>query len=277
MKVLKVLALIVAFGSTAVAATPENLTCQVELHDSDLKMILDGSVQLEVLADGFEIAEGPLWIPIMNTLLFSDVMGNKIHQWSEAKGSNVFFSPSGHTGRVPFFEGGVLGSNGLALDAAGNLIICQHGDRRLVKLAFDNTTQEALSTLTATHKGKRFNSPNDLTIAANGDIYFTAPPNGHCDIANSVHGEQMVFVDDKREIPYSGVYRYEAATNDILLLSDEMELPNGIALSPDPKWIYVGSSDMKDPKMWRFSVEDGSGCVFLKALLEKPTPVGLME
>ena len=87
----------------------------------------------------------------------------------------------------------------------------------------------------------------------------------------------MVFVDDKREIPYSGVYRYEAATNDILLLSDEMELPNGIALSPDPKWIYVGSSDMKDPKMWRFSVEDGSGCVFLKALLEKPTPVGLME
>ena len=178
MKVLKVLALIVAFGSTAVAATPENLTCQVELHDSDLKMILDGSVQLEVLADGFEIAEGPLWIPIMKTLLFSDVMGNKIHQWSEAKGSNVFFSPSGHTGRVPFFEGGVLGSNGLALDAAGNLIICQHGDRRLVKLAFDNTTQEALSTLTATHKGKRFNSPNDLTIAANGDIYFTAHPMG---------------------------------------------------------------------------------------------------
>ena len=248
----------------AVAATPENLTCKVELHDSDLKMIIDGSVQLEVLADGFEIAEGPLWIPSMKTLLFSDVMGNKIHQWSEAKGSNVFFSPGGHTGRVPFFEGGVLGSNGLALDAAGSLVICQHGDRRLAKLAFDNINQEGLSTLTAAYEGKRFNSPNDLTIAANGDIYFTDPPYGHCDIANSVIGEEMAFVDDKREIPFSGIYRYGAATGDISLLSDEMELPNGIALSPDQKWIYVGSSDMKDPKMWRFSVEDGSGGVFFE-------------
>ena len=79
----------------AVAATPESLNCQVELHDSDLKMFRDGSVQLEVLADGFEIAEGPLWIPSMKILLFSDVKGNKIHQWSEAKGSNVFLSPGG--------------------------------------------------------------------------------------------------------------------------------------------------------------------------------------
>jgi len=138
----------------------------------------------------------------MKTLLFSDVKGNKIHQWSEAKGSNVFLSPGGHTGNVPFFEGGVLGSNGLALDAAGNLVICQHGDRRLAKLAFDNITQEGLSTLTATFEGKRFNSPNDLTIAANGDIYFTDPPYGHCDLENSVIGEEMAFVDDKREIPY---------------------------------------------------------------------------
>ena len=248
----------------AVVASPESLNCQVELHDSDLKMFHDGSVQLEVLADGFEIAEGPLWIPSMKILLFSDVKGNKIHQWSEAKGSNVFFSPGGHTGRVPFFEGGVLGSNGLALDAAGNLVICQHGDRRLAKLAFDNINQEGLSTLTAVFEGKRLNSPNDLTIAANGDIYFTDPPYGHCDLENSVIGEEMAFVDDQREIPFSGIYRYEAATGDIYLLSDEMELPNGIALSPDQKWIYVGSSDMKDRKMWRFSTEDGSGGVFFE-------------
>ena len=87
----------------------------------------------------------------------------------------------------------------------------------------------------------------------------------------------MVFVDDKREIPYCGIYRYQVATDKVSLVSNEMDLPNGIALSPDQKWIYVGSSDMKDPKMWRFSAEDGSGGVFLKALMEKPTPVGLME
>ena len=246
------------------APTPEDLTCQVELHDANLEVILDGSVKLQVLAEGFEIAEGPVWLPSMKTLLFSDVKGNKIHQWSEEKGSDVFLSPGGHTGGVPFYEGGVLGSNGLALDTAGNLVICQHGDRRLAKLAFDKITQEGLSTLTATYEGKRFNSPNDLTIAANGDIYFTDPPYGHCDFANSVPGEGMVFVDDKREIPFCGIYRYQAATDKVSLVSNEMDLPNGIALSPDQKWIYVGSSDMKDPKMWRFSAEDGSGGVFFE-------------
>ena len=74
----------------------------------------------------------------------------------------------------------------------------------------------------------------------------------------------MVFVDDKREIPYCGIYRYQAATNKVSLISNEMDLPNGIVLSPDQKWIYVGSSDMKDPKMWRFSAEDGSGGVFFE-------------
>ena len=249
-------------GSSAVI--PANQICEVELHDPALGTLLDESVQLEVLAEGFEIAEGPVWVPSMRTLLFSDVRGNKIHHWSQEKGPGVFLSPGGHTGAVPFFEGGVLGSNGLALDPAGDLVICQHGDRRLAKLSFDNITQEGLSTLVATYEGKRLNSPNDLTVAPNGDIYFTDPPYGHCDIANSVPGEAMVFVNDKREMPYCGIYRYEAATGKITLLSDQMDLPNGITLSPDQKWIYVGSSDMQDPKMWRFSAEDGSGGVFFE-------------
>ena len=121
--------------ANAGAVIPENQICRVEIHDSSVDGILDASVQLEVLAKGFEIAEGPVWVPSMKTLLFSDVKGNTIHQWSQAKGSSVFLSPGGHTGTVPFFEGGVLGSNGLALDPAGDLIICQHGDRRLAKLS----------------------------------------------------------------------------------------------------------------------------------------------
>ena len=246
------------------ASVPDDQICRVELHDPGVDEILDASVQFEVLAKGFEIAEGPVWVPSMKTLLFSDVKGNTIHQWTQEKGLSVFLSPGGHTGAVPFFEGGVLGSNGLALDPAGDLIICQHGDRRLAKLSFDNINQEGLSTLVATYEGKRFNSPNDLTVLPNGDIYFTDPPYGHCDIANSVPGEGMVFVDEKREIPYCGIYRYEAATGKIFLVNDEMDLPNGIVLSPDQKWIYVGSSDMQDPKMWRFSAEDGNGGIFFE-------------
>ena len=174
------------------------------------------------------------------------------------------FSPPGDTpDRCPSLRGGVLGSNGLALDSEGHLIICQHGDRRLARLSLDNVSQEGLSTLVDKFEGKRLNSPNDLTVAANGDIYFTDPPYGFCDIANSDPSKaEMIFVADLQETPFCGISRYEAATGKVTLVSDEMELPNGIVLSPDQKWIYVGSSDMKDPKMWRFSAEDGTGEVF---------------
>ena len=100
-------------------------------------------------------------------------------------------------------------------------------------------------------------------MAANGDIYFTDPPYGFCDIANSDPANaEMVFVKELRELTYCGIYRYEVATGKTFLISKEMELPNGITLSPDVIWIYVGSSDMKNPKMWRFSTKDGSGKVF---------------
>ena len=241
----------------------ENQSCEVDFEYDSVGDFLDNSIDLEVLASGFEIAEGPVWVPSKKMFLFSDVQGNKIHSWTKDKGLNDFLSPGGHTGSVPFFEGGVLGSNGLTLDSDGQLIICQHGDRRLAKLSLDNVSQEGLSTLVDKFEGKRFNSPNDLTVAANGDIYFTDPPYGFCDIANSDPANaEMVFVKELRELPYCGIYRYEVATGKTFLISKEMELPNGITLSPNENWIYVGSSDMKNPKMWRFSTKDGSGKVF---------------
>ena len=150
--------------------------CEVESQDERVSDFLDKSIDLEVLATGFEIAEGPVWVPSKKMFLFSDVKGNKIHSWTQGEGLKVFLSPGGHTGSVPFFEGGVLGSNGLALDSVGQLIICQHGDRRLAKLSLDNVSQEGLSTIVDKFEDKRLNSPNDLTVASNGDIYFTDPP-----------------------------------------------------------------------------------------------------
>lgn len=246
-----------------VQEVPKNQKCEVVFHDANAGNIIDDSIDLEVLAQGFEIAEGPLWVDSKKMFLFSDVKGNKIYSWTEEAGLNTFLSPGGHTKIVPYFEGGVLGSNGLALDLEGNLIICQHGDRRLAKLSLDNVSQEGVTTIVDKFEGKRFNSPNDLTVAPNGDIYFTDPPYGFCDIANSDPSKaEMLFVEDFEEIPFCGIYRHEAATGKVSLISDKMELPNGIALSPDQKWIYVASSDMKDPKMWRFSSEDGEGKVF---------------
>ena len=243
---------------------PKKASYVIEIHDAATEGFLDRSADLEVLSEGFEIAEGPVWIESKEMLLFSDVKGNKIYSWTLKKGTNVFLSPGGHTGSVPFFKGGVLGSNGLALDSKGSLIICQHGDRRLARLTLDNVSKEVeLSTLVNKFQGKRFNSPNDLTVADNGDIYFTDPPYGFCDIANSDPlNAEMIFVTDLQETPFCGIYHYEAATGKVSLVSDKMKLPNGIALSKDQKWIYVGSSNMKDPKMWRFSTKDGSGGIF---------------
>ena len=115
------------------------------MHDENARNIIDDSIDLEVLAQGFEIAEGLLWVASKKMFLFSDVKGNEIYSWTDEDGLNTFLSSGGHTEIVPYFEGGVLGSNGLALDLDGNLIICQHGDRRLAKLSFDNVSQEGVS------------------------------------------------------------------------------------------------------------------------------------
>ena len=209
-----------------VLEVPKDQKCDVVLHDKNAGTIIDDSIDLEVLAQGFEIAEGPLWVASKKMLLFSDVKGNKIYSWTEEDGLNTFLSPGGHTEIAPYFEGGVLGSNGLALDLQGNLIICQHGDRRLAKLSLDNVSQQGVSNLVDKFEGKRFNSPNDLTVAPNGDIYFTDPPYGFCDIANSDPSKaEMLFVEDLEEIPFCGIYRYEAATGNVSLISDKMELP----------------------------------------------------
>ena len=242
---------------------PAKVPYVIEIHDAAAERFLGRSADLEVLAEGFEIAEGPVWIASKEMLLFSDVKGNKIHSWSPKKGTNVFLSPGGHTGAVPFFKRGFLGSNGLAIDSQGHLVICQHGDRRLAKLSLDNVSQKGLTTLVDKFQGNRLNSPNDLTVAANGDIYFTDPPYGFCDTENSDPlNAKMIFVSDFQETPFSGIYRYEPSTGKVNMVSNEMKLPNGITISNDQKWIYVGSSDMKEPKMWRFSTKDGDGEVF---------------
>ena len=220
--------------------------CEVEFQDESVSDFLDKSIELEVLASGFEIAEGPVWVPSKKMFLFSDVKGNKIHSWTQDEGLNVFLSPSGHTGSVPFFEGCVLGSNGLTLDSDGQLIICQHGDRRLAKLSLDNVSQEGLSTLVDKFEGKRFNSPNDLTVAANGDIYFTDPPYGMAELEN----------DPAREIDYNGIYRL-SPEGEIQLLERNQTRPNGLVFSPDEETLYVANSDAENKVWYAYTVIHG--------------------
>jgi gluconolactonase len=203
---------------------------KIERFDPALEDILPTYAILEKLAQGFEWSEGPVWVPSQQILLFSDVPENKVYRWHELAGLQVAVSPSGYTG--PTNRGGEPGSNGLALDDQGRLVLCQHGDRRVARLDPDGR----MRTLVGHYKFLRFNSPNDLVYASDGDLYFTDPPYG-------LEGGNN---DPKKELMFNGVFRLDP-DGEVTLLTDELTFPNGVALSPNERKLYVAVSDPENP------------------------------
>ena len=211
---------------------------ELVLDDAAFSKLFPAGARLEVIASGFDWTEGPVWDRWNEWLLFSDVPQNTVYRWREGIGVDVYLKPSGYTGRVNYVNG--LGSNGLAFDARGRLVSCEHGDRRISALEHEGGKR----TLTDNYQGKRYSSPNDLCIKSNGDIYFTDPPYG---LPNQ--GE-----DTRRELPYSGVFLLRAS-GEVVLLTQELARPNGIALSPDEKTLYVANSDAKKALWMAYPVE----------------------
>jgi len=203
----------------------------VEIHHEAMAELVDPNAQLEVLADGFVWSEGPVWVSDHEVLLFSDVYTNKIHQWSEENGLQLFLEPSGYTGSIDR-EGG-LGSNGLILDSNRNLLIAQHGDRRIAQLKGNLSDHESeLDTFVDQYDGAKLNSPNDLVLHSNGTVYFTDP----------AYGLVQGMSDPSKEIEFQGVYS-RAPDGQVTLLESEMSHPNGLAFSPDEKILYVSNSN----------------------------------
>jgi len=199
--------------------------------DPALDSLIPADATIEVLAEGFEWAEGPVWISDGAYLLFSDVPTNTILRWKEGEGTHQWLSPSGYTAEAP--RGGEPGSNGLLLDAAGHLVLCQHGDRRVARLdASLDDPRPTFTTLADRWQGKRLNSPNDAVLHSGGALYFTDPP----------YGLAAGPDDPNRETNFSGVYRVDAE-GEVQLLTDALTRPNGIAFSPDEQTLYVANSD----------------------------------
>ena len=149
----------------------------VERLDPAIDQLIPADAKIEILATDLDWSEGPIWVKEGQYLLFSDIPRGLIYCWKEGEGIREWLNPSGYTGETP--RGGELGSNGLTLNAEGQLIICQHGDRRVVQLDAPLTAPEPkFITLAEKYDNKRFNSPNDLAIHSNGTIYFTDPPYG---------------------------------------------------------------------------------------------------
>ena len=204
-------------------AAPYPTVGSIEKLDPALDALLAPEVKIEKLAEGFRWSEGPVWRAKEADLIFSDVPANTAYRWREGKGVEVFLSPSGNTGVEANASG--EGSNGLMLNAQGRLVLCQHSDRRISRLA---AAGRGFETIVDRFEGKRFNSPNDLCFDRAGNLFFTDPPYGLGKNATA-------------ELGFSGVFR-RATDGTVTVLARDLDRPNGIALSPDEKTLYVANS-----------------------------------
>jgi len=228
----------------------------IERLDPALDALVPANARVEQLADGFDWSEGPVWRRSGGYLLFSDVPRNTIYRWREGEGLTVFLRPAGYTAPDP--PGRELGSNGLTLDPQGRLVMADHGNRVVARLDESNYTK---TTLADRYEGKRLNSPNDLVYRSNGDLYFTDPP----------YGLKGLQDDPAKELPFSGVYRRSAA-GELTLLTQELRFPNGIALSPDERTLYVANSD-PDRAIWMAYDVQPDGTVGRGRVLFDATPL----
>jgi gluconolactonase len=210
------------------APYPKDAKSSIERLDPALDALISADAVIENLGSGFNWSEGPIWVPAQGALLFSDVPENRVYRWKDGEGITVFLEPSGFTGSI--YNGRERGSNGLTLDAQGRLTLCQHGDRRVARLAADGKSFE---TVVDKFEGKRFSSPNDLCFDRAGNLFFTDPPYG-------------LPSDVKQETAFHGIYRL-ATDGKLTVVASAMSRPNGVALSPDEKTLYVGSTDGDQP------------------------------
>jgi gluconolactonase len=221
---------------------------RVERLDPAIDAIVPANPKLHKLAEGFTFTEGPVWISSERALLFSEPNANRIWQYRDGELA-LFRDASGYAG-ADIAEYRQPGSNGLTLDAAGRLVINQHGNRRIIRLEKDGG--EAV--VADRFKGKRLNSPNDLVYRSDGTLFFTDPP----------FGLPKFHDDPRRELPFTGVFSLR--NGKMQVITRDLTGPNGIALSPDERYLYVGNWDDHKKVVMRYELRPdgsaGSGTLF---------------
>jgi gluconolactonase len=242
-------------GAAAAMVDPA-VPVKVDRMDAGMDTIVPANAMLERVATGFTWVEGPIWTP-EGYLLFAEITSNSIRKLTPDGTVNIFMQPSGYKGSTPY-GGKEPGSNGMTLDAKGRLAVAGHAQRDVWRLeTLDPKGQ--VTVLADLYQGKKLNSPNDLVYKSDGSLYFTDPPYGL-----PTQGDN----DPIKELAFSGVYRIPNALNQkpgappardqLQLVEKDLPRPNGLAFSPDEKYVYVDNSG--DKKVWmRYQVEkDGS-------------------
>jgi len=208
--------------------------------DPALDAVIDPAARIETLGQGYRWAEGPVWVRKRGWLLFSDVPGNTIWRWRARRGLDVFLRPSGLAGPVPeaFNE---AGANGLAIDARGRLLMADSGNRAVARVDLDSRRK---TILVDRFEGRRFNSPNTVVVARSGAIYFTDPP----------YGLKNPDASPLRELDFQGLFRLDP-DGGLHLLDRSHRRPNGLALSPDERTLYLALSDEARPEILAYPLD----------------------
>lgn len=241
--------------ASAAAAVLSAVPLKVDRLDAAADRIVPAGAQLEKIATGYTWVEGPVWLK--GSLYFAEIPSNSIRRWTPGAGVSIFMQPSGYLGTEPF-KGRESGSNGMTLDVRGRLTVAGHAQRNVYRLETLDA-QGTRTILADSYEGKRLNSPNDVVYRSDGSLYFTDPPYGL---------ETQNDSDPKKQLQVNGVYRIPHALEQraaaepdraaLELLVSDLPRPNGIAFSPDEKYLYVDNSEPK--KIWmRYRVQaDGT-------------------
>jgi gluconolactonase len=241
-----------AAAATAVAATQAPTTGSVERLDPGLDVLIDRTAVVGRVATGFKFVEAPIWLRSRRVLWFSDVVGNIVYQLAPDGKVTEVLNPGGYDGNsLP--AGGYIGPNGMAAGPNHTVTLCQHGNRRIVSVGPD----KKITVLVDRFEGQRLNSPNDVVYAPDGSLYFTDPP----------YGLPKRNDDPEKDLKFNGVFRF--ANGKLQALIRDILTPNGIALSPDYKILYLTNSQATRKQWMAYDVAaDGSvsnGRVFADA------------
>jgi gluconolactonase len=253
------------------ARASKALQLTIERDHEIMDLLFPKGTGIEILGEGFEWTEGPLWLEERGKLLFSDIPNNEVLQWTEKEGVSSYLKPAGYTGDTP--RGGESGSNGLLLSPEGDLVLCQHGDRRMAKMQAPlDQPRSNFETIVGEYKGKRFNSPNDAVYDLSGNLYFTDP----------AYGLEERMEDPKKELDFQGVYRFDPNEEELILLLDSISRPNGIAFLPGENALIIANSDPEKPVWYIYQVLEqgkslGNGQIFYDASETFQTEQGLPD
>lgn len=233
-----------AKGNGLIMTEDVSSSFSIEILDDQALELINPKSKIEVLADGFEWTEGPLWIKEGNYLLFSDIPNNKVHKWDVNGKVSTYLYPSGHSDAKASFK--EPGSNGLLLNPKGELVLMQHGNRQVAKMnaTLDDPNSDFIS-LADNYKGKKLNSPNDGVFDTEGNLYFTDPP----------YGLPKRMDDPAKELDFQGVYCL-LHSGELLLIDETLTRPNGIALSPDEQTLFVAVSDEKRAGWYAYTLTE---------------------